>query len=518
MPSHPIFDPGLIPAKDPVSSLIERAIALFERGESLFREGRLEEARNTFRESLESLRNSGYDFFANPRLERTYYSVLNDVQALELETLIDPAEMQVSLPESSPLDELGRLNLFTIEVDPHLTELVSEDLLKTRFGIPVVLNDAVLRFLNYYENRGRNYMELGLKRSGRYLDLFREVFEREGLPLDLIYVPYVESLFNPRAYSRARAKGLWQFVKWTAISHGLRQDSWIDERSDVLKSTEAAARYLKQLFTAFGDWHLALAAYNVGPGRIERILERHGSMDYWTMVKRGLLPRETDNFVPSILAALIIFRNPARYGFAVEPEPEIEFEVLPVPSQVDLAVAAELIDVPVETLAELNPELRRGITPKDYPDYVLKVPPGRAQMLKDKLATLPEKKRVVYQQHRVRRGETLSDIAEKYSVPVSAIAQANGIRNVHRLSLGQELIIPVSERASRWLALAPSRSAGYVVRKGDSLERIARIYGVTVLDLIRWNGLKLNSTIYPGQRIRVVAEASSAEKSIEGEH
>lgn len=432
-------------------------------------------------------------------------------KSLELQALTEPAEMgQPIAGEIAPLDELAELNLFTMEVDPHLRELVSGDLLQSRYEIPVVLNDSVLRFLNYYQSRGRHIMERGLKRSGRYLQLFREIFRREDLPLDLVYMAHVESLFNPRAYSRARAKGLWQFVKWTGAQKGLRQDWWIDERSDILRSTEAAARYLKELYASFGDWHLVLAAYNVGPGRIERILNRYGPISYWTMAGRRLLPRETINHVPSVLAALIIFRHPERYGFQVECDPEVAFETVPVAYQVDLRVVSELAGVPLEELKELNPELLRGVTPQGYPEYVLKVPLGKAEILQRQLAAWPPEKRLVLQHHRVKSGETLSLIAKKYSVPVRVIAQANQVRNIHRLSLGQDLVIPISG----WVAPlqeTPALPGSHVVRRGDSLEKIAGLYGVTVRDLLAWNHLKPGALIYPGQKIKILAEAAAAE-------
>lgn len=504
------------PRENPLDLLIENAIKLFDEGEALFREGRFEEGRERFKESLHGLKHSEYDFFANPRLEKAYYSLLKDIQILEMQAMVDPVEMQLPPFEAAPLDELAELNPFTLEVDPHLRDLVSEDLLNTRFDIPVVLNDSVLRFLNYYQGRGREIMERGLRRSGKYLNLFREIFQREGLPLDLIYMAHVESLFNPRAYSRARAKGIWQFMKWTGLRLGLKQDWWVDERSDVIKSTEAAARYLKELHETFGDWHLVLAAYNVGPGRIERIISRYGPLDFWSMANRRMLPRETVNHVPSILAALLIFRNPGRYGFEVEPEPEVRFESVRVGYQVDLNVIAEQIETPVSQLQELNPELLRGITPDDGSHH-LKVPPGKGELLSLRLAQLPPEKRLVLKHHRVRKGETLSHIARRYAVPVRAIAQANRIRNVHRLSVGQQLIVPLSGWKGGSPAVqasnpAPALPARYVVRRGDSLEKIARIYGVTVKDLLRWNHLDPRRFIYPGQRLEIRAEASGAEQ------
>ena len=496
--------------KDPIPAAITRAQKLFDQGKLLFEEGRLEAARAHFHQSLESLKKAGHDFYFNPKLEQTYFGLLNEIQTLELLILIDPSEMQLlqtPFPEREPAphDELAGLNLFTLEVDPALKQLVSQDLLQTRFDIPVVLNDSVLRFLNYYQGRGRKIMREGLKRSGRFLPLFQEIFRREGLPLDLVYMAHVESLFKPRAYSRAHAKGIWQFIRDTGKRYGLRQDWWIDERSDIVKSTEAAARYLKDLYSRFGDWYLALAAYNVGHHRIERIIRRYGQVDYWTMVKRRLLPRETRNYVPSILASLIIFRHPERYGFRVKPDNEIAFDMVAVDYQVDLRVVSESIGVPLSVISELNPELRRRVTPYIQGSYLLKVPAEKAELAGEKLANLPPEKRLKFKHHQVRRGETLSAIGQKYSTSVQAIAQVNRIRNIHRLRSGQHLMIPMMgwRGAAGGLVSEDKRKSAskHIVRRGESLFKIAAAYGISLADILRWNNLKANQIIYPGQEI-----------------
>ena len=571
----------IVEQRDPIELLLEQAWDLFKKGQTLFEGGEVQEARSYFQQALDTLKHSGFEFFLNPHLESAYYDLLGGIQDLELQAWVNPAEIQPLSLVSPHFEEIDDLNLFAIQVDPHLRELAGQDLLNTRFDIPVVLNDDVLRLLNFYQNRGREIMEQGLKRSGMYVPLFREIFREEGVPLDLVYMAHVESHFKPNAYSRAKARGLWQFMLGTGKMYGLRQDWWIDERSDIVKSTHAAAQHLRDLYERFGDWHLAMAAYNVGSRRIDRVHRRYGkTLDYWAMVKRRMLPRETRSFVPSILAAVIIFRNPERYGFWVEPDPPLQFETVDLDEQVDLRVVAEEIDVQVADLFALNPELRRGITPFHDDDYQLKVPLGKADLLKKRLANLPKDRKVQVRHHKVKRGETLGLIAQRYRSSVTAIAQVNRIRNVHRLREGQDLLIPLAGgysaassarsvkptsqqlpathkvRRGETLGLIAQRyrssvtaiaqanqiqdvhrlregqnllipSAGgnssarsveptsqqlpatHIVRRGDSLSRIAVRYRVSIRDLLLWNNLEVDQIIHPGQRIRILDNSRS---------
>jgi membrane-bound lytic murein transglycosylase D len=501
-----------------VDLLIIQSREFVEEGKLRCREGKVEEGRKSFKLALDQLKNSGLGFYENPRLEQAYYTFLSEIQAEELRIMMAasrqaPAEVE----EPTPFDEISDLNLYSIEVDPRLSELVSQDLLETRFDIPVVLNDKVVRFLNYYQNRGRRIMEEGLRRSGKYLDIFRQTFEKEGIPLDLAYVSHVESLFNPKARSRARAIGLWQFMKGTGQLYHLRQDWWVDERSDIVKSTEAAARYMKDLYEDFKDWHLVLAAYNVGPGRIESIVRRRGQMDYWTMADRKLLPRETINHVPSILAALIIFKNPERYGFDVVPDLPLKFDSVPLEFQVDLKVVAEAAGVPVEELRELNPELKYSVTPAEPNGYMLKVPEGSGEPVRAKLAALPPNQRLRFAHYRVKKGDTLGAIARRHGTSVGAIAQMNHIKQVRSLRINQDLIIPGAgwRGEGRELAVSESRPAAaagatasqHIVRRGESLSTIAHRYGVSVEDLRSWNKLGKSGLIYPGQALRLEKRA-----------
>ncbi len=493
------------PPPDPLDGLLRRAALELEHGEELLAEGFHEEARSHFAGALQALAESDFEFPKNPRLERTYFDWLGRVQTYELSYLSDPVELQPSVPELSPRDEILQLNLYKLAVDPDLAQRLAPGVLETRYGIPVQINESVLKFLDYYQNRGREITERGLRRIGRYRRNFQRIFEEEGVPQDLIYLAHVESLFNPFARSRARAVGIWQFVRGTAQSNGLTVDWWVDERRDVEKSTRAAARHLRELYERFQDWYLVLAAYNGGPNRVARILRRHGPMDFWIMARKRLLPRETRNYVPSVLAAILIYNQPDHYGFEVEPEAETAFAEVTLDYQVDLRVVAEILDGSLEDLLTLNPELRRAVTPFDSEGYVLRVPEGKAEALSAGLSELPPEKRIRVQHHRVRGGETLSQIARRYATSVTAIAQANRIRNVHRLRLGQDLIIPVqpSRPPPPRRAAIEADSNTHIVLEGESLWSIARLYGLTVENLLDWNGLGRRGFIYPGQRLRV---------------
>jgi membrane-bound lytic murein transglycosylase D len=515
--------PGTAPAEpDHFALERERAVALlvrdsrllFERGGQLFVAGDLEAGRAYFRLAVDLLERSGYSFEEYPVLEQAALDLAGNIRRLEVMALMDveepPFPLGVELGEFlSPLDIIAALDLYAVEVDPALEHLVSEDLRQTPFDFPIIVNQEVLRFLDFYQGRGRKNMEEALRRSGLYLDRFRRIFAEEGLPQDLVYMAHVESLFKPRAYSRAHARGIWQFMAGTGRLYDLQVGWWLDERMDILKSTRGAARFLRDLKEEFGDWYLVLAAYNGGPGRVARVRRRHGDLDYWTMARRRLLPRETSNFVPSILAAMIIYRSPERYGFFVEKELPLEFDTVPLDYQVDLRVIADSIGVPVGALEEMNPELLRGVTPPDS-EYQLKVPVGNGGLVAVKLAEIPPEQRLRLTHHKVRQGETLSKISARYGVPIRAIAEMNRLQNIHRLRLGQDLVIPLSD----WRAVAagspaePGGRGSHIVRRGDSLYKIARHYGVRVNDLFQWNNLSPGDVIHPGQEIRLSREAA----------
>lgn len=331
---------------------------------------------------------------------------------------------------------------------------------------PIETNAAVERFLERYSGSRREVIGRWLDRSTRYLSMIQQVFRKKGLPEDLAFTAMVESGFNPHAVSRAGAKGLWQFMAQTARRYGLRVDRWVDERLDPEKSTEAAADHLKNLYAQFGHWFLAQAAYNAGEVKVARAVVRARSNDFWTIARGRWLREETKQFVPQIQAAALIARDPERYGFQITPEEPMAYEVVEVPFSVDLKQVATQADLPPEALRELNPALRRGMTPPGGP-YTLKVPPGSAPTVAQALERLAEQKAQAAKRLAVR------------TVKVSGFHPATGI---------------------------------HVVKPRDTLSEIAKRYGVTVWDLARLNGLDPEARIYPGDQIRVTASVLPSER------
>jgi len=391
-------------------------------------------------------------------------------------------------------------------LEEHL-DLLPEEIVSQNF--PSNLNDQVKYFVKYFTLTKRRAFEVWLKRSGRYLPLIKAIFRREGLPEDLAYLAMIESGFNPFAYSRAGACGIWQFMRGTARKYGLRIDYWVDERRDPEKATQAAALYLSDLYSIFEDWRLACAAYNAGEGKITRAILRYRTRNYWKLCRYRYLRRETKNYLPKWLAALIIVKNPKKFGFYVAPDPPLDYEVVRVPGGTDLRMVALAAGVDFETMRWLNPELRRAKTPPYATSYPVKVPFGTASMVRTYLSRV----RFIYHRralrYRVHRGDTLLKIASYYKVPLRVLRRANDLRG-SLIRAGQILIIPYREQASFYLAQARRGSSSsatyYHVRRGDTLWKISRRFGVPVEKLKRWNSLDSN-VIRPGQVLVIWPEA-----------
>jgi len=385
------------------------------------------------------------------------------------------------------------------------------------FDFPVVENAKVRYFLDYYTGPGKTIFARWLKRSGRYIPMMRRIFAEEGLPEDLAYLAMVESGFNPRAYSWAHAVGPWQFIESTGEMFGLQNDWWRDERRDFEKSTRAAARFLKDLNRRFdGNWYLAVASYNAGPGKISRAIGKCRSRDFWELSRGPYLQTETKNYVPKLLATLLIAKEPEKYGFvAIDYHEPLEYKVFEVPSTTDLEVVADLCGVSYEDIKTLNPELKRWCTPPGVKNYPVRIPVTAVEGFAEKYASMPERDRANYERHKVKQGDTLLALAQHYGIRVADIVALNGIRNPRALRIGTNLILPLKKGYSR-LPLdelkddyVRTRRETYTVHGGDSLWKISRRFGVTEKQLRVWNRLGWSNVIRPGQKLVVSSSGST---------
>jgi len=514
---------------DPVEQLLDRAEAAYARGEALQKQGRTGEARVEFDRATDILLSSRWTLRDDPRLLHGLDALVERIHRWEVDAaqeglaLASPPGNGEPADVPAPMEEIPPL---TFPVDPALRAQLEQELRGLAHDLPIELTPRVLSAVNFFQTaRGRRIIENGLRRAGRYREMINAVLDEEGLPRDLIYLAQAESAFQPHARSRARAVGLWQFVKFRGMEYGLQVDWWIDERRDPVKSTRAAARHLKDLYAEFGDWYLAMAAYNCGPGCVSRAVQRGGD-DYWEMIEKRLLPRETRNYVPIILAVALMAKEPERYGIEVLPDSPVRIDAVAVGRPVDLRAVADALGLGVSAVQELNPHVLRGVTPPDRSDFVLYVPQGMGETLRAALPEIPEAKRVLWARHEVRRGDTLSRIAAHYDVSASAIAQANGISLRTLIHPGQTLVIPQGPvgrydapptRSARSSSSSPRRrttgGGAYRVEPGDTLSTIAARHGVGVNALASANGLSLRSIIRPGQRLTIPGRGGSSESA-----
>jgi membrane-bound lytic murein transglycosylase D len=385
----------------------------------------------------------------------------------------------------------------TFPVDPRLKDRAELAARSLSHDLPLTVNDAVLSFLNFFQTpHGRAIVETGLRRAGRYREMISQVLREEGLPQDLIYLAQAESAFQPLALSRAGARGIWQFMAYRAQQYGLQHTWWVDERQDPEKSTRAAARHLRDLYNEFGDWYLAIAAYDCGPGNVQKGIERTGYADFWELYKRNVLPKETKNYVPIIIALTLVAKDAAHYGIHVEPEQPPQTDVVKPGRPIDLRLVAETIDTDVDSLRVLNPSLVRLVTPGD-PSFELRLPQGTAARFSEEIAAIPPDKWVSWRRHRVEPGDTLAGIARRYRVTSAAIAEVNELDRQQPLQVGQKLIIPATQSDQN-----TNRVVRYRVRRGDTLLGIAERFNMDPSQLRRWNHLN-SAKVRRGMLLRV---------------
>ena len=532
------------PRNQEIQRVIDRSNGYFQSAEVSFKDGNFDKARREYDRAVDTVLEAGIDVRSDARLQQHYQNLVERIFQRQMTLMAGPSGPVVSdiaqngdnppqsgavnkaqdrpssdrgfgqqVYEPSPLDELTKLSLTDEE-----TKGVTEDQVQTvvaaaKLDFKFRPNALIQSFINYYLGRGRETMEQGLRRSGRFLEMAQRIFKEEGVPQDIAWLGQVESAWSPVARSWAAAVGLWQFIPDTGSRYGLRQDYYVDERSSFEKATRASARYLKWLAERYdGNWELAMAAYNSGEGRIDSAIARSGYADFWEIYARGLIPQETRNYVPNILAVILIAKNPEKYGFSVKPEPPLKYDHVKVNNLVDLRLVSDATDTPYEMLLALNPDLKRAVTPPGV-EHLLRVPPGKGRLLQAALMRVPPERRASWRMLTAQVGDSFESISRKTGVSEAAIEQVNG----GVIKPGQKVIIPsnsgvrnvVLANAKGLTAVAPSTAGGsvkmvtYKVKRGETLGDVAGRYNVSVRDIATLNRLSASAKLRAGQVIKV---------------
>ena len=461
--------------------LIQRAEDAYRSGVANYGAGRLEAARSDFDAAVDMMLTSGMDLKTDAQLSDEFDHLLDAINTLEMSALKQGTGFSAPI-EAAPLDAAGEV---TFPPDAALTAKVAEELKTTQSDLPLVVNDYVAGFINYFTNSpaGHAHLKASLERAGKYQDMIARDLKAAGVPQDLIYLAVAESGFQPQALNRrSGAGGMWQFMPFDGV-YGLERNGWVDERFDPEKSSVAYAHYMKQLYNQFGDWYLAMAAYNWGAGNVQRAVMRTGYADFWELYKRNVLPKETKNYVPGIIAAAIMAKNPQQYGLeGLVPEPPVVSDTVSVNYGVDLQLVADVTGASVAEIVNLNPSLLRMTTPEDT-DFDLHVPVGTHDVFLKRIAEIPDGKRTSWRFHVVEAGESLDSIASSFHDRVAEIATANGLQTEAAIGSGDELVVPVTA------AVTLPHPLRYITRVGDTLVTIADRFNVSVEDLRRWNHL-----------------------------
>jgi membrane-bound lytic murein transglycosylase D len=500
----PVVGPALPTAEQQrVQQLIAQVETAYARGDADYRKGKLAEAKTEFDRAVDLMLASGLDIKATPQLQDEFDKIVDQVNGLEMEAL-KQGNGFVPKEEETP-DEAASDITFT-NVDPNLVAKATADLATTKSDLPLVVNEYVATFINFFANtqKGHNTLLHSFQRSGHYRAMIQRVMAEEGVPQDLIYLAVAESGFNPRALNgRSHAGGMWQFMPHG--DYGLERNAYVDERFDPEKSTRAYARYMKFIYDQLGDWYLAMAAYDHGTGNIQREVERTGYADYWELYRRHELPKETQNYVPEILAAIIIANHPTQYGFDdITLDPPVLTDTVTINYSINLRLVSDLVGAPIDEIQALNPSLLRSVTPPDEP-FDLHLPAGTATLFEQRAALIPEAKRNAWRYHTVAAGDTLQSVAQTYRVTVAELQAANQMEAGDSLDGVDALAVPTAPVAE---PLAHTRL--YTARKGDTLVTIADRFGVSLSQLRRWNNIPSGVKVDPGRRLRVAEPAPVA--------
>ncbi len=449
---------------------------------------------------------------------------------MEQETSIEKKEefQFESEPSETPIEEVNG-EKWEIQI-ADIIDLIEEEesaekidkiiSLHPEYDIPMIVNEKVKYFIKYFKTDQRERFKRWLERSSRYVDIMKKILKEHNLPQDLVYLALIESGFNTHAYSRARATGPWQFIKSTGKKYGLMVDAWVDERRDPIKSTIAAAKYLKDLYDIFGSWYLAAAGYNAGEKKIIRAMRRGKTKEFWELAQMRFLKKETKDYVPKLIAGAIIAKNPEIFGFKdLNYEDPFTYEVITLNFPIDLSHIQKECGISVDEIKFYNPEIRKWFTPPDRRSYELRVPTGSAQSCYEKLKLIPPEERLRFKKHIVQRGETISLLAYMFNVKPEEIKRLN--RNSKFISVGMEILIPVHEwekprkvvfskrvkKRYKEVEVEGAERIIYTVQKGDSLWSIARKFGVSLSAIKRWNNI--DDKIFPGDIILILLPKKS---------
>jgi membrane-bound lytic murein transglycosylase D len=498
---QPTTTPQVTPQQQRVQALVGQVEKAYSLGEANYKKGNLPEAKADFDRAVDLMLTSGIDIKGTPQLQDEFDRIIDAVNAFEMDAL-KQGNGFAPKTEPTPADVASDI---TFEVDPNIVAKAKTDLATTKSDLPLVVNDYVAAYINFFANtqRGHNTLLHSFQRAGRYKAMIQRVMSEEGVPQDLIYLAVAESGFQPRAINaKSRAGGMWQFMPYG--NYGLTRNSYMDERFDPEKSTRAYARYMKYIYAQLGDWYLSMAGYDWGTGNVQRAVEKTGYADFWELYKRNNLPAETKNYVPEILAAIIIANHPTQYGFDdITLDPPVLTDTVTINYSTDLRLVSDLVGAPVDELVALNPSLLRLATPPDT-QFDLRLPAGTAALFQQRIAAIPESKRNSWRYHRVVAEDSLASIARTYRVQLSDLAAANQMDENEKLDGVEALVVPVPP------ASAPSaHTVVYTTRRGDTLVSVADRFGVSLGQLRRWNKVSGAGTkVDAGRRLRVAEPAT----------
>jgi len=517
--SPPATDPAPI---SPLALAMAQAGSHYEQGIQALQSGNTDQAQWEFDAALETLMDTGPSPPVLPPLVGVDRSPPISVRGW-LSPPVHPP--QKATTERAPDDPDEPTQEAAALVGPEdVQEIESEESAEAaplpepdvqKYEFPIVFNDRVKTVLQHFQTKKWAVITRSFERASRYLPMMRQVFREAELPEELLNLAFIESAVNPWATSRVKAAGIWQFMPSTGRLYGMQVSWWVDERRDPEKATRGAAAYLKKLYGMFGAWDLALAAYNAGEGKVQRAIAAQRTRDFWKL----RLPKETKYFVPAFLAMTIISKEPERYGFSPPPDDPFETMSVTLDHPADFRTLAQVAEVPVEQLRELNPALIRWSTPPGVPGYRLRIPTDAKADFLDELARIPTHERVAWIVHRVRKGETAPAIAKRYGANLQAFLEMNGLKKRQALKPGGSVLVPASA------AFLPNRVADaavdrpktkmahamatrHTVKQGETVTQIARAHGLSPTDLQRANGLSQNASLRPGQKLKLPAAAA----------